>query len=40
MKRYFEFKQGTSSKFWEIETLPQTIKVRFGRIGSEGKTIR
>lgn len=38
-RRYFEYRAGTSSKFWEIETVGAygaEVKVRWGRIGSEG----
>jgi predicted DNA-binding WGR domain protein len=38
MKRYFEFVEGTSSKFWEVSISDNTVTVRFGRIGSEGQT--
>ena len=38
MKRYFEFVEGTSSKFWEVSTCGNTVTVRFGRIGTSGQT--
>ena len=38
MKRYFEFVEGSSSKFWEIAQNDQTVTVRFGRIGTNGQT--
>lgn len=34
--RYFEFVDGTSSKFWEIKVAGTQVIVRFGRIGTEG----
>src|SRR5262245_43757749 len=37
-KRYFEFVEGNSSKFWEISVAGTDITVRFGRIGSNGQT--
>ena len=37
-KRYFEFVEGTSSKFWEISTQGNDVTVRFGRIGTNGQT--
>ncbi|MDP4181536.1 MAG: WGR domain-containing protein, partial [Bacillota bacterium] len=37
-KRYFEFTQGTSNKFWEIEFSDSSFKVRWGRIGTTGQT--
>ncbi|HEY3449025.1 MAG TPA: DUF4132 domain-containing protein [Myxococcales bacterium] len=36
--RRFEFVEGTSSKFWEIEQNGTQLTVRFGRIGSNGQT--
>jgi predicted DNA-binding WGR domain protein len=36
--RRFEFVEGTSSKFWEIEQSGTQLTVRFGRIGSNGQT--
>lgn len=36
--RRFELREGTSSKFWEIEIRRTQISVRFGRIGTEGQT--
>jgi predicted DNA-binding WGR domain protein len=38
MKRYFEFIEGNSSKFWEIAQSDKTVTVRFGRIGTNGQT--
>jgi DNA ligase-1 len=37
-KRYFEFVEGTSSKFWEIAVAGTDVTVRFGRIGTNGQT--
>lgn len=34
--RYFEFVEGTSSKFWEIKVNGTQVIVRFGRIGTDG----
>lgn len=36
-KRYFEFVEGSSSKFWEVWTEGANVKTRYGRIGSSGK---
>jgi len=36
-RRYFEYVEGSSSKFWEIEVNGKTHVVRFGRIGSDGQ---
>ena len=38
MKKYFEFKNDNSSKFWEITSNKDfSIETRFGKIGSEGR---
>jgi DNA ligase len=38
MKRYFEFVEGTSSKFWEISTSGSDVTTRWGRIGTDGQS--
>jgi predicted DNA-binding WGR domain protein len=38
MKRRFEFVQGTSSKFYEVEVAGNAVNVTFGRIGTAGQT--
>jgi DNA ligase-1 len=38
MKRYFEFVDDKSSKFWEIAQNGADVTVRFGRIGTNGQT--
>jgi len=38
-KRRFEFAEGGSSKFWELEMAGTSFTVTFGRIGSVGKTL-
>ena len=38
MKRYFEFVGGSSAKFWEVALRGNDVTVRFGRIGTDGKT--
>ncbi len=37
-KRYFEFIEGNSSKFWEVAVNGTDVTVRYGRIGSDGQT--
>ncbi len=37
-KRYFEFNQGTSNKFWEIELSELSFTVRWGRCGTAGQS--
>jgi DNA ligase-1 len=36
--RRFEFVEGSSSKFWEIQVAGTEVTVRFGRIGTNGQT--
>ncbi len=35
---YFEFVQGTSSKFWEVSQTGNTVTTHWGRIGSPGQS--
>ena len=35
--RYFEFVEGTSSKFWEISLDGTSFTTRFGKIGTDGQ---
>lgn len=37
MKRYFEYQDAQSSKFWEITRQGTEIVTRYGKIGTEGK---
>lgn len=36
--RYFEFAEGTSSKFWEVRLDGETLTTRYGKLGTEGQT--
>src|SRR5438874_372325 len=36
--RTFEFTEGTSNKFWNIELTGTSYTVQFGRIGTTGQT--
>ncbi len=36
--RRFEFVEGSSSKFWEVEVAGAALSVRYGRIGTHGQT--
>jgi DNA ligase-1 len=36
--RYFEFVEGTSSKFWEVSQAGNAMTTRWGRIGSTGQS--
>jgi len=38
-RRYFEFVEGSSSKFWEITVAGSEHTVRYGRIGSDGRAL-
>ena len=38
MKRRFEFVEGTSSKFYEVDVNGKAVSVSFGRIGTAGQT--
>lgn len=38
--RRFEFKEGASYKFWEVDCGENEVLVRFGRIGTPGQQIR
>jgi predicted DNA-binding WGR domain protein len=35
--RYFEFSEGTSNKFWEITLDGNSVKTRYGKIGTGGQ---
>jgi DNA ligase-1 len=37
-KRYFEFTDAKSSKFWEISIAGTSVTVRYGKIGTAGQT--
>jgi uncharacterized protein (TIGR02996 family) len=37
-KRYFEFVEGTSSKFWEVWIDGTQVLTRYGKIGANGQT--
>jgi predicted DNA-binding WGR domain protein len=37
-KRYFEFVEGTSSKFWEVWIEGNEVRTRYGKIGAAGQT--
>src|SRR5262245_56622878 len=34
----FEFREGSSNKFWEIELTGKSFTTRYGKIGAEGQT--
>ena len=37
-RRYFEFVEGTSSKFWEVWVEGNELRTRYGKIGTGGQT--
>jgi predicted DNA-binding WGR domain protein len=37
MKRYFEYKDEKSAKFWEISFNETTVTTRYGKIGAAGQ---
>ncbi len=37
-RRYFEFVEGTSSKFWEVWIERNELRTRYGKIGTAGQT--
>lgn len=37
-KRYFEFSEGTSNKFWEVWVEGNKVLTRYGKIGAGGQT--
>lgn len=37
-RRYFEYTQGTSNKFWEVYPSGNSVTTRWGRIGSGGQS--
>jgi predicted DNA-binding WGR domain protein len=39
MPRRFEFKEGTSKKFWEVEQRGASVIVRYGRLGTDGRLL-
>lgn len=36
--RRFEFSEGTSNKFWEVEQIGADVNLRWGRIGTQGQS--
>src|SRR5207244_3346371 len=37
-KRHFEFKEGSSNKFWEVELNGESLTTWWGRIGTAGQS--
>jgi predicted DNA-binding WGR domain protein len=37
MKKYFEYKDDKSSKFWEISLVENKLTTRYGKIGTDGQ---
>jgi predicted DNA-binding WGR domain protein len=38
-KQYYEFKDASTSKFWEINVVGSKITIRYGKTGTPGQTI-
>ena len=36
--RYFEYKDAKSAKFWEVSVTGKKVKIRYGKIGTDGQT--
>jgi GTPase Era involved in 16S rRNA processing len=39
-RRYFEFSEGTSNKFWEVWVEGNKVLTRYGKIGANGQTLK
>ena len=39
-KRCFEFSEGSSNKFWEIQVSGKKFTTRHGRIGADGTEVK
>ena len=37
-KRYLEFKDAKSNKFWEVSVAGKTVNIRYGKLGTDGQT--
>ena len=37
-KRYFEFKDANSHKFWEVSVSAKKVNIRYGKVGTDGQT--
>ena len=37
-KRYFEYNDAKSSKFWEVSVSGKKVNIRYGKIGTDGQT--
>ena len=37
-KRYFEYIDAKSSKFWEINTSSKKLTICYGKVGTDGQT--
>ena len=38
VKRYFEFKDAKSHKFWEVSVSAKKVNIRYGKVGTDGQT--
>ena len=37
-KRYFEYKDAKSKKFWEVSVSGKKVTIRYGKLGTDGQT--
>ena len=37
-KRYFEYKDAKSKKFWEVSVSGKKVNIRYGKLGTDGQT--
>ena len=37
-KRYFEYKDAKSKKFWEVSVSGKKVNIRYGKLGTDGET--
>ena len=37
-KRYFEYKDAKSKKFWEVSVSGKKVNIHYGKIGTDGQT--
>ena len=37
-KRYFEYKDAKSKKFWEVSVSAKKVTIRYGKLGTDGQT--
>ncbi len=38
MAKHYEYKDAKSHKFWEVSVSGKTVKIRYGKVGTDGQT--